>query len=156
MTDERNTAAVEFLQTLVGMPLQYGLKSPDMDLYDFGFGTYMEYTTQRGEVHDVCTHTLHVTCRFKVVDRRTAPCRVKRYYEDSSCEEFHAHVEELTGAVVKRVGLSDKNDLWLDLGDFWLVFATFESGEESWRFFRYDVDESVPHLVASDQWLDFS
>lgn len=30
--------AFKFLQTLLDQPLCYGLKSPDTDLYDFGFG----------------------------------------------------------------------------------------------------------------------
>ena len=34
--------------------------------------------------------------------------------------------------------MSDKNDLWIDLGDYWIVIATFENNEESWCFFTFD------------------
>lgn len=35
-----------------------------------------------------------------------------------------------------------------------MVFATFENGEESWRYFTCNKDE--PHLVASDLGLEFT
>lgn len=145
--------ALEFLRTLVDLPLCYGLKSPDTDLYDFGFGNMVNVMNPFGGGKEACTHILHVTCRFKVI-WKNGERRVDKYYEDTSCEKFHSEVKRLIGLKVRRVALSDKNDLWLDFGDYWVVFATFENGEESWRFFTSDID--VPHLVASDSWIHFS
>ena len=75
----------------------------------------------------------------------------ERFYEDTPSEIFQKEVERLIGLCPKRVGLSDKNDLWLDFGDYWVVFATFEDGEESWRLFTPGSAE--PHWVVSDSWL---
>lgn len=145
--------ALEFLRTLVDQPLCYGLKSPDTDLYDFGFGNMINVINPYGGEKEVCTHILHVTCRFKVI-WKNGERRVDKYYEDTPCEKFHSEVNRLVGLKVSRVALSDKNDLWLDFGDYWVVFATFENGEESWRFFSSNI--GGPHLVASDSWLQFS
>lgn len=124
--------AFKFLQTLLNQPLCYGLKSPDTDLYDFGFGD---------------------TENFKVI-WKNGEHRVDRYYEDTPCKKFHSEVKHLIGMKVRQVALSNKNDLWLDLGDCWIVFVTFENREESWRFFISGI--GTPHLVASDSWLYFS
>lgn len=145
--------AIDFLHTLVGLPLCYAIKSPDTELYDFGFGNLVEVSSKQGNRKKIGTHMLHVLCRFKIIWKR-GERRVDRYYEDTPCEVFHFEVSRLIGLKVIRVALSDKNDLWLDFGDYWVVFATFESGEESWRFFTSDID--VSHLVVSDSWLEFS
>ncbi len=145
--------ALNFLQTLVDQPLCYGLKSPDMDLYDFGFGNTVFVTDRYGKEREICTHILHVTCRFKVI-WKNGYRRVDIYDEDTSCKRFHSDIKRLVGLKVRRVWLSNKNDLWLDFGEYWVVFATFENSEESWRFFTSDKD--APHLVASDCWLRFS
>ena len=142
--------AMEFISALVGQPLCYGIKSPDMDLYDFGFGSAVSAAGLKGKV---CEYTLHVTCRFKVI-WRNAEKRVDVYDESSPCKRFHSELRPLLGLKVRRIALSDKNDLWLDFGDCWMVFATFEDVEESWRFFTYD--KNKPHLVASDSKLSFS
>ena len=134
-------SALDFLQTLVGLPLLYGIKSPDMDLYDFGFGEKVN-----------CTYALHVVCRFKVIHTK-GDYRVDRYFEDTPCEQFHMAISSLIGMKVNRVALSDKNDLWLDFGDYKVVFATFENEEESWRFFTTNTND--PHLVASNSHLTF-
>ncbi len=144
--------AVSFLQTLVDQPLCYGIKSPDTELYDFGFGPLTEVTDRKGKKREICTYILHALCQFKVI-WRNGECRVDKYYEDTPCEIFHSEFQRFIGLKVKRVALSDKNDLWLDFGDYWMVFATFENGEESWRFFTAEIDS--PHLVAADSWLDF-
>lgn len=144
--------AVSFLQTLVNQPLCYGLKSPDMDLYDFGFGEQTEIINWNGEKRKCCAHILHVTCRFKVIWKNEKN-QIDNYYEDTPCEKFHADIQTLIGLSVKRISLSDKNDLWLDFGNYWVVFATFENGEESWRYFIMGAKSQ--HLIASDSWLCF-
>ena len=141
---------MEFLELLIDKPLCYGIKSPDMDLYDFGFGPLRHVPCRQDPKREVGTFTLHVTCRFKIICK-IGKSRVQRFYEDTASEEFHCAIQPVIGLPVKRVALSDKNDLWLDLGDYWIVFATFENGKESWRFFTFTDD--TRHLVASDRWM---
>ena len=145
--------AIAFLHTLVDQPLCYGLKSPDMDIYDFGFGKVVEVFDLHGNKKRICTHILHITCRFKII-RKRGQRRVIKFYEDTPCETLHSEIKSLVGLKVRQIALSSKNDLWLDFGDYWVVFATFENREESWRFFTSDI--TIPHLVASDSRLDFS
>ena len=143
--------AIEFLHSLIGLPLHYAIKSPDTELYDFGFGRLVETVGLSGKQKKIGTHTIHALCRFKVISR-TGGKTATNYYEDTPSEKFQSEINYLIGLTVKRVALSDKNDLWLDFGDYWIVFATFENGEESWRFLT--LDRNAPHLVASDCWLD--
>ena len=145
--------AVDFLHSLTEQPLLYAIKSPDTDLYDFEFGELVEVVNRRGKQKKIGTHILHAICRFKII-WKIGEYRVDKYHEDTPCERFHSEVKRLVGLKVRRVALSDKNDLWLDFGDYLVVFATFENGEESWRFFTSGID--APHLVASDSWLHFS
>lgn len=145
--------ALEFLQTLVDRQLCYGLKSPDMDLYDFGFGNSVSVLNLEAKEEIICTHFLHVTCRFKLI-WKNGERRVERFFADTPCKKFHDEIKRLVGLKVRRVALSSKHDLWLDFGDYWIVFATFENGEESWRFFIHD--KKVPHVIASDSYLHFS
>lgn len=141
----------EFLQTLVNQTLCYGIKSPDMDLYDFGFSNrVLDFDKDAKEAY---AHFLHVVCRFKVIWRR-GKRRIVIYDEDTPSEKFQTECSRLVGLNVRCALLSEKNDLWLDFGDCWVVFATFENGEESWRLFTPKVEG--PCLVASDAWLDFS
>ena len=140
--------ALLFLQSLVNKPLHYGIKSPDLDLYDFGFGDNAFCASINGKA--VCPYVLHVTCRFKIMPQ-SEKANPLFFYEDTSSQEFHTVINKLIGLDVKRVSLSTKNDLWLDFDDYWIVFVTTENGEESWRFFLQDAD--TPHLVASNSWL---
>ena len=144
--------ALEFLQALVDLPLCYGLKYSDTELYELGFGKMDIVTTRYGNEKKVCTHILHILCRFKVI-WKNGERKVDKYYEDTPSEKFHSEAERIVGLKVRRVALSDKNDLWLDLDDCWIVFATSEDGEESWRFFTSN--EDATHLVASDSWVYF-
>lgn len=145
------TKATELLQALIGQPLCYGLKSSDMNFYDFGFGELIEETDSYGVKRKTSNYILHVTCRFKVI-WKTGTCHTDKYYEDTPSEKFDSDFKDLIGLCVKRVVLSEKNDLWLDFEDCWVVFATFEDGEESWRLFFSDM--SKPHIVATDLKID--
>lgn len=146
--------AIEYLKGLVGQPLLYALKSPDTELYDFGFGEPIEKVNRQGKQFEVGSHILHVLCRFEVICRKGMH-RIDRYYEDTPLEEFQKGIQHLIGHKVTRIALSDKNDLWVefDFGNYWAVFATFENKEESWRYFSADIKK--PHLVASDTYLEF-
>ena len=142
--------AMEFLELLIDKPLCYGFKSSAWDLYDFGFGPLRHVPSRRNPKRKVGAFVLHVTCRFKIVCK-IGKSRVKRFYEDTTSEEFHCAIQPVIGLPVKRVALSEENDLWLDFGDYWIVFVTYENNEESWRFFTFTDD--ARHLVASDRWI---
>lgn len=144
--------AILFLEALVGQPLCYGLKSPDTELYDFGFGTMVEVDSWRGGKKTICAQTIHALCRFRII-QKNGTNQSEWYYEDTPHNRFRHNITPLIGLCVKRIALSEKNDLWLDLGDYWIVFVTYENGDESWRFFVSDRDK--PHLVASNLWVRF-
>ena len=150
MTDNIRKQSLTFLESLIGAPLCYGIKSPDMDLYDFGFGPMINVPSRHNSMREVGTFCLHIICRFKIISK-VGERSVNRYYEDTPTEEFHCAIMPLIGLHVKRIAISDKNDLWLDLGDYWIVFVTFENGKESWRFFTFTEDRR--YLVAADNWL---
>ena len=61
------------------------------------------------------------------------------------------NIRHLIGREIMKLGLSEKNDLWLDLGDCRIVWITIENGEESWRFLA--ADTNIPHLVVSHSWM---
>lgn len=143
--------SLEYLNTLVGLPLIYAQKSPDTELYDFGFGKLVKAVNYGGNEREIATHILHILCRFKVI-RRNCEQQVDRFLEDTPREVFNMKIKHLMGKTVKRVAISCKNDLWLDFGNHWVVFATHENSEESWRYFTSEIHD--PHLVASAYWLD--
>ena len=60
----------------------------------------------------------------------------------------------MQGLRILRTALSEKNDLWIDLGDCYFVIVTNENDEESWRIFSPGTNG--PHIVATDLriWLD--
>lgn len=144
--------ASQYLEKLIGQPLQYGLKSHDMDLYDFGFGETTKVTNFWGKTRNVNLHNLHAQCSFKII-HRTGNKHSKIYYGDTEKEEFETDIKDLIWLCVKRIALSDKNDLWLDFEDYWVVFATSEDSKESWRYFI--MGEENPHLVVADSWQEF-
>ena len=137
-----------FLDSIIGQKLAYAIKSPDTELYDFGFGEERETEDKRM----LPPYILHVLCRFKII-HKDGSRKVNVCHEDTTPETFNKKIEPLLGLSVKRVGLSDKNDLWLDFGAYWVVFATFEEDDEAWRFFISGSDE--PHLVATSNVLEF-
>lgn len=142
--------AKSYIQELVGLPLCYGIKSPDLDLYDFGFGEYSEKHSQIGQPRKVPTCAIHAVCEFDVICRKEK--RIVHYDADICNKRFHAEIHGLIGLKVKRVALNANNILWIDFGEYWIVFQTFQNDEESWRFL-YPYSEK-PHLVAANSWID--
>ena len=137
-----------FLDSIIGQKLAYAIKSPDTELYDFGFGEELETEDKRM----LPPYILHVLCRFKII-HKDGSRKVNICHEDTTPNAFNKKIEPLIGLGVQRVGLSDKNDLWLDFGAYWVVFATFEEDDEAWRFFISGSDD--PHLVATSNVLEF-
>lgn len=152
MDNEIRQKALAYLQALINQPLCYGQKYCNTELYCFGFGDQTELISSVNRKTIGCTHFVHVLCWFKII-WKNGETRVCKYYDNTPGENFHSNIQQLLGMKVKRIGLSDKNDLWLDFGDCWVVFATFENAEESWRYFTSNSQD--PHLVASDSWLEF-
>ena len=144
--------AISFLNSIVGHSVLYAHKSPDTELYDFGFGNFVEIVDWKGRRRQVASLTVHALCRFRVISRKEH--RVSNFYEDTPTQKFDSKIQPLIGQKVKRIALSEKNDFWLDFGDYWMVFVTHENGKESWRFFA--TAEDTPHFVAADSWIDFS
>lgn len=130
---------------LIGQPFCYGIKSPDMDLYDIGFGVLEKVMDIRGRTREVCTHTLHCTCGIKLIWAKQSYL----FDGESSFKTFSERISRFVGLKVLRIALSQKNDLWIDLGECKIVIVTNEDYEESWRYFNPCVQER--HLVASSQ-----
>ena len=144
--------ALCYLENLVGQSLCYGIKSHDTELYDFGFGETKWIVDGRKRTKCINLHNLHILCDFKVIFR-TENRGHKVYRSNTNHIEFEADIQNLIGFSVKRVALSDKNDLWLDFESCWVVFITHEDSEESWRYFMWG--EEKPHLVVADSWQEF-
>ena len=138
----------EFIQSLLDKQLYYVRKYDDMELYHFCFNIAGKYS----EKSEDCTHILHALCRFKVICRKER--KVYTYYEDTPIEKYEEGFRKLFGLKISRVGLSEKNDLWLDFGngECWVVFSTFEYDEESWRLFKPHAEQ---HLVASATCIEW-
>lgn len=140
--------ACDYLQALVGKPLGYALKSRDMSFYDLGFGDDVAaYNRIRGH-YEICEITLHVASGMKI------------FWKDGTKEELLGDApatitapltQKLAGHPIRRIALSEKNDLWLDFGICHMVVVTYEDGEESWRVFG--AEEDAKHLVAADSWI---
>lgn len=144
--------AEEFLRPLVGQPLRYALKSSDTELYDFGFGKPVE-VTRLGIRRRIGTYSIHALCRFRIL-WKNGECGAEEYCENTPSEEFSVKIRRLIGREIMELGLSEKNDLWLDMGDCRIVWTTYENGEESWRFLA--ADTNVPHLVVSNSWMELN
>lgn len=142
--------AKELLNLIISKPLVYAIKSPDTELYDFGFGDLVPYVGYKYESRKISMYTLHSLCRFVLIDKVNN--KKKKFYEDTPVEQFQQSFTPLLGKCVKRIALSEKNDLWIDFSEYWVVFASFENSSESWRFFS--ADRSLPHLVASNTTLE--
>lgn len=132
------------LREMIGCQLCYGIKSPDTELYDFGFGCFHSDQNVKEERFPF---VLHVLCPFKVI-KRSVRKYVKYYDSTTSYEQFSEDVQPLCGLKIKRIALGEENDLWIDYGEYWMVFLTYQDGEESWRLFTPYSD--LPHWVASD------
>ena len=139
--------AASIMQVLVGKTLQYGYLYPSFGMFDFGFGNIQNVPSDVScNAKTVYEYALHVLCEFDIVWKNGSKF-VKRFCWDSPKASFEHTINHLIGLEIRRVALSDNNDLWLDLGDYWIVFITYDNNKESWRFFSpYSSD---PHLVVS-------
>ncbi len=140
-----------YLQSLIGLKLCYGIKSEGCELYDLGFFVYEEQLPLSKKDWPATAYALHAFCDLKIIGRKK-PCSVTICDATTSPKKFSQIISGIIGKTVDRVALSEKNDLWLDLGDDWIVLVTSEDDLESWRLFiPYS---GLPHLVASNARLD--
>ena len=142
--------ALTTLLKLVGCCFRYGLKSHNMDLYDLGFGEDVHFLNCLGNTQTACKHTLHFTCGIKLFWKDG---RINEFGPTTESPMFSVAVEPLIGTVVRRIALSDKNDLWIDLDSCKMVIVTYEDSHESWRYFSPGTGSS--HLISSGQHLYF-
>lgn len=123
----------EFLQTLVNQTLCYGIKSPDMDLYDFGFSNrVLDFDKDAKEAY---THFLHVVCRFKVIWRR-GKRRIVIYDEDTPSEKFQTECSRLVGLNVRCALLSEKTTCGWILGTAGWYLPHLRMGKNHGDFLR--------------------
>lgn len=141
--------AEKMLGCIIGQPLQYGRIYQEYGMYGLGFGPLFKVPSWNGVPKLVCPYTFHIQCQLKIIDREK--CSAIKFMADTPPEIFTTNIMQLVCLVVKRFALSDKFDLWIDLGDYWIVFVTWEDETESWRFFTPESDD--PHLVVSSSWL---
>ena len=66
---QRNDA-LYILDKLVGLPLLYGLQSPDVVFFDLGFGEYIQAKNLYGIDRSVATYSLHAVCGIKIIHRK--------------------------------------------------------------------------------------
>ena len=151
MGSNTNLSPMDYLNSIIAQPLVYAMKSPDTELYDFGFGEPVLHPCRNGDLRQIAMYSLHALCRFELIDK-TGSNTTTKFYEDTPSGQFQGTIAPVLGRRVKRIALSEKNDLWIDFGEYWIVFVSFENEEESWRFFS--ADREMPHLVASNIALE--
>lgn len=137
-----------YLNCIVGMPLQYGIKHSDLDLFQLGFGESISLESWNGQALKINKYAIHFDSALYLYWKNR---KVDKFYSDTQAEEFNVVFSKLLGKHVERIALSDKNDLWLDLGDCRMVIVTRDDDEESWRFFLPRTNQ--PHLIASSSTL---
>lgn len=142
--------ANDFLQVLEGQPLRYGLKSPDMDLYDIGFGDEIERIGGKGRLIKVSKYTVHCLCRITIYWENG---NKSEYDGESYYIDFYNEIQKMTGLCIQKVELQDNNNLWIDLGQCKMLFTTVRKRYESWRLFTPGSPKE--HLVAGYHWLHY-
>lgn len=143
---------LNYLNNLIGQPLRYGIKSPDTELYDFGFGDIIESYDIFGRKRSVCNYALHTICDFDVISKH-GQRKVDSFDGNSDDQVFSVEIKTLIGLKVEKISLDEKNNLTLDFGNYEIVFYTLDDDEESWRILEPGVDKL--HLVAANSWIRF-
>ena len=143
----------EYLSSIIGLPLHYVLKSPDTELYDFGFGEPRKIDNWYGKTRRLCPYTLHVLCDFSVLDSRERIAEIE-FNGNSTPEMVEPVMKGLIGKKVQAVKIIQDHDLIIEFEFKRLWFITNSDFEESWRFFATDLKQ--PHIVASmhELWVE--
>lgn len=152
MKNENFEKIQNYLDEIVGLSLSQGFKLPGFDdMYIFGFGSIRE-EERRGKKVKIAQYNIHAQCSF-LIEYRDGSRRVDKYSEETSSEKFEFDIKKLIGLTVQYAKLSEKNDLFLRVGEYRIIFATWENSEESWRYLL-TTDRNSPHLIASDTSLE--
>lgn len=141
----------EYLRCLVGRPLQYGIKRSDFDLFQLGFGECVAVEKWQGQVLEINKFAVHFDSAIYLYWENG---NIDRFFSSTKEASFNAVISSLIGRRVRRIALSEKNDLWIDLGKCRMVIVTRDDEEESWRYFQPRTE--CPHLIASGSSLILS
>lgn len=136
---------------LVGQPLLYIIKSPEMAFFDFGFGDKM--MSDQNQADDwVARYTIHADCTISVLDTDTLEqCHF-------SAEDTNQLLQESLKGVINRnvdqIIVGEMNSLIIGIQNFLITVEPWDDDEESWRFFQPRTEEA--HYVVSSRaaWVE--
>lgn len=137
-----------YLNCIVGTPLQYGFKHSDFDLFQLGFGDCVSFEKWKGQTLAINRYAIHFDSAIYLYWKHGG---VDRFDSSTADNVFSSAISKLIGTHVKKIALSEKNDLWIDLGECRIAVVTRDDCEESWRFFQPRTEN--PHLIASSVTL---
>lgn len=143
MVDNRHLAK-RMLNKLIGHPIIYAIKSPDMDLCDFGFGFSNDY--QFAKDGTACMQPLfaiHSVCLVGIQEKHSNNTNWSSW--DTPATIFKKMFQVCLGCTVKTVCISKRGNLTIDLGVYIVKFIANDPLEENWRFFRLGLSDK--HVV---------
>ena len=140
--------ALEYLTELNNQLLQYGFKSPDMDLYDLEFGKEVVYTDALGCLHIANQYAIHHTCTTRITWENGS---VSEFSGLSDHKIFFDTFQSLVGTPIHSVILTKENVIELHVGKNKLEIIPCSQSGEQWRFFMPGSSEK--YLVLCDGLL---
>lgn len=142
-----------FLQKLVGLELFHGIKSPDIQFYDFGVGYPVESESYNQLRRILSPYIIHATCNFEIVWVSNGKVDYFNHVTNKSLFDNY-FVSKIKGLKIKKITLDNNNELCLFFDECFIKFSPFNDNIESWRIFS-TVEKNSPHLVASATKIDF-
>ncbi len=137
-----------YISSINGLKLIWGIKSPDLDLYDFGFTRYNRFPMK---LFNKYTFVIHAQCVVILIWEH--PRHVEVYDGESIATVFNSRISNMIGLCVKNTKLRKNNDLLIDFGECKMIIETMDDDEESWRFFK--LRKKDLHMVVSKNWISF-
>ena len=135
--------ATSALQSIIGCAFRFGIKSPDMDLYQIGFGEDVVFINYFGNRQEASKYAIHFTCGLHL---DWSDGKQIEYDSQSDAKTFHREIESLIGLPVKTAEVLANNNVFIDLGLCKLEIVVREDGDESWRFFQ--PGQNSDHIVC--------
>ena len=133
------------LKKLIGTQLKYGIKSPDLDLFQLGFERTASNCIQNNSRDGSVKFAIHFTTALYVYWQDKSA--IEFYSEDDCANEYHTTIQKLIGSEVRDVALSEKNDFWISFDSCNIVIVTSDDIHESWRFFQ--ARASSKHIIGT-------
>lgn len=146
----KQNEAEDLLCTIIGQPLLFGIKSPDMLFFDFGFGDIVPAHFDAGAKW-IGRYSLHADCRVKIIEIITG--REWLFSSNDSNEFFQNSLINLINHRVKKFFIEERNNLRIEIGDYWIVCETWDGDEESWRYFEHYTDKAHCIGTSENLWL---